>query len=94
MDDPKIQLETFTSIPGIGSAIATVILAFYDPTNYAVGDRYIVDIFLDEDRGMRITDYPTILEEFRNRNPGDFDLRTVEKAYYQSYRDKHDIGRW
>jgi hypothetical protein len=25
---------------------------------------------------------------------GEFDLRTVEKAYYQQYRNTHDVGRW
>lgn len=42
VDDPKPRLETLTSIPGIGPATATVVLAFHDPTNYAVGDRYMI----------------------------------------------------
>lgn len=94
LDDPKTQLKTLTAIPGIGNATATLILAFYDPTNYAIGDRYMVDALLGEDRGMRLTDYPTILEELSDRNPGEFDLRTVEKAYYQKYRDEQKVGRW
>ena len=94
VDDPEIQLKTLKSIPGIGGATATVVLRFYDPEHYAIGDRYIVHEFFGEDRGMRITDYPKILEELRNRNPGDFDLRTIEKAYYQRYRDEHDVGNW
>lgn len=44
--DPKLQLGTLTSIPGIGLATATVVLAFYDPTNYAVGDRYMMQLSL------------------------------------------------
>ena len=94
LDDPKIQLETLTSIPGIGPATASVVLAFYDPTHSAVGDRYIVAALLDADRSMRITDYAPILTELRDRNPGSFDLQAVEKAYYQQYRNKHDVGRW
>ncbi|WP_255470553.1 hypothetical protein [Halorubrum sp. CBA1125] len=43
---------------------------------------------------MRVTDYPDILKELRDRNPGDFDLRTVEKAYYQRYRVENDVGDW
>lgn len=93
-DDPKIQLETLSSIPGIGSATATVVLMFYDPTNYAVGDRYIMDTLFEKDRGMRANDYPDILDELRDRNPGDFNLRTVEKAYYQQYRAENGIGNW
>lgn len=92
VDDPVLQLKTLSSIPGIGGATATVILTFYDPQSYAVGDRYMVDLFLDEDRQMRVTDYPKILTELRQRNPGDFDLRTVEKAYYQWYRKQQGIA--
>lgn len=91
IDDPEIQLKTLSSIPGIGYATATVILTFNDPESYAVGDRYMVDLLLEEDRQMRVTDYPKILERLQEMNPGDFALRTVEKAYYQSYRVKHGI---
>jgi endonuclease III-like uncharacterized protein len=94
LDNPKIQLKTLTSIPGVGNATATVILAFYDPTNYAVGDRYIVHALLGKDQDMGLTDYPRILEELHKQNPGGFELRTIEKAYYQKYRDDHGIGRW
>lgn len=92
VDDAKLQLETLASIPGIGSATGTVVLAFYDPETYAVGDRYIVHALLDEDRQMRKTDYPKLLKELSERNPGGFDLRTVEKAYYQRYRERHGIA--
>ncbi|QSG14369.1 hypothetical protein [Halapricum desulfuricans] len=94
VDDPALQLKTLKSIPGIGGATATVILMFYDPETYAIGDRYIVHEFFGEDRGMRVTDYPDILEELHDRNPGGFDLRTVEKAYYQRYRIENDVGDW
>lgn len=94
IDDPTVQLKTLKSIPGIGKATATVILAFYDPTRYAIGDQYIVHALLDEERQMRISDYPRILEELHARNPADYDLRDVEKAYYQQYRNEHDVGRW
>lgn len=90
-DDPKIQLQTLASIPGIGDATATVVLAFYDPTTYAVGDRYIIEVLFGEDRGFRRSDYTTLLEELRDRNPDDFDLRTVEKAYYRRYQEENGI---
>jgi hypothetical protein len=90
-EDPKIQLQTLSSIPGIGDATATVVLAFYDPTTYAVGDRYIIDVLFGEDRGFRRSDYTKLLEELGDRNPGDFDVRTVEKAYYRRYQEQNDI---
>lgn len=51
-EDPKIQLQTLSSIPGIGDATGTAVLAFYHPTTYAVGDRYIIDAPFGEDRGF------------------------------------------
>ena len=90
-EDPKIRLQTLSSIPGIGDATATVVLAFYDPTTYAVGDRYMIDVLFGEDRGFRRSDYNDLLEELRDRNPGDFDLRTIEKAYYRRYQEQNDI---
>ena len=94
VDDPVIQLKTLKSVPGIGPATGTVVLTFYDPENYGIGDRYILDEFFGESRTMRVTDYPKILEELRNRNPSDFDLRTVEKAYYQKYRVENGVGNF
>jgi len=94
IDDPKTKLKTLKSIPGIGPATATVILTFYDPENYGIGDRYILDEFFEEDRTIRVTDYPKILAELRDRNPGHFDLRTIEKAHYQKYRVENDVGDW
>ena len=92
VDDPEVQLKTLSSIPGIGYATATVVLTFYDPERYAVGDRYMVDLFFGEDRQMRVTDYPKLLSELHDRNPGGFGLRTVEKAYYQRYREENGIA--
>lgn len=91
IDDPEVQLKTLSSIPGIGCATATVVLTFFDPRQYAVGDRYMVDLLLGEDRQMRVTDYPKLLSELRDRNPGEFNLRTVEKAYYQRYRKENGL---
>jgi len=90
-EDPKIQLQTLSSIPGIGDATGTVVLAFYDPTTYAVGDRYIIDALFGEDRGFRRSDYSDLLDELRERNPDEFDLRTVEKAYYRRYQEENEI---
>jgi len=91
VEDPKVQLQTLSSIPGVGDATGTVVLAFYDPVTYAVGDRYMIDLLLGKDRSMRKSDYPDLLEELEARNPGGFDLRTVEKAYYRWYQEENGI---
>lgn len=45
-------------------------------------------------RALRLSDYPRILTELRERNPGEVDLRTGERTYYQQYRATDDVGRW
>ncbi|KYH24712.1 hypothetical protein HAPAU_30880 [Halalkalicoccus paucihalophilus] len=94
VDDPKLQLNTLTSIPGIGPATATVVLTFHDPTTYVVGDRYMVTALFDEDRALCLSDYPRLFTELRERNPGGFDLRTIETASYQQYRETYAVDRW
>ena len=91
-DEPKLQVKTLASIPGIGPATATVVLTFADPASYAVGDRYVMDVFFGDPKQMGATDYPRLLEQFRAENPGGFDLRTVEKAVYQRYRVEEGIA--
>ncbi|SEP26732.1 hypothetical protein SAMN04487948_12932 [Halogranum amylolyticum] len=94
VEDPKVQVSTLDSIPGVGAATASVILTFYDPKKYAVGDRYLMDELLDKDRTMGISDYPKILQALLDRNPGGYDLRTVEKAYWKRYTVENDVGNW
>jgi hypothetical protein len=91
---PKVQASTLDSLPGVGAATASAILMFYDPENYAVGDRYLMDEFLNKDRTMGISDYPKILQALRDRNPGGYDLRTVEKAYWKRYTVENKVGNW
>lgn len=81
---PKLQVKILSSLPGIGSATATVILAFNDPGNYAVGDRYINEEFLGEEKAVTPSNYEIFLEELEKVCPEDMSLRLVEKAYYRA----------
>jgi hypothetical protein len=54
----------------------------------------MIAAFLDEDRALRLSAHPRLLTEIRERNPGVSDLRTVETASYQPYRETYDDGRW
>lgn len=94
VEDPKVQAGTLGSMPGVGAATASAILMFYNPENYAVGDRYLMDEFLNKDRTMGISDYPKILQALQDRNPGGYDLRTVEKAYWKRYTVENNVGNW
>lgn len=93
VDDPTIQLKTLKSIPGIGPATGTVVLSFYDPEHYGIGDRYILHEFFGDEGQMGVTDYPDILAELRDRNPGDFDLRTVSIRLLDGSRHKSACTR-
>lgn len=94
VDDPKVQVSTLNSIPGVGAATASAILTFYDTENHAIGDQYLMDELLDKERTMSVYDYPKILQALRDRNPGAYDLRTVEKAYWKRYTVENDVGNW
>ncbi|PSP72193.1 hypothetical protein BRC86_13205 [Halobacteriales archaeon QS_3_64_16] len=68
-----------------------MLLAFNDPENYAIGDRYMNHELLGEDSQIKPTDYPKLLEELRDLAPESIPLRTVEKAYYQRYLEENDL---
>ncbi len=89
--DPKHQIEILSTLPGVGAATATVLLAFNDPENYAVGDRYMNDELLGEDKQITATSYPKLLEKIREAAPDSIPLRTVEKAYFQRYLEENDL---
>lgn len=78
----KTQVKILKSLPGVGSATATVILTFYEPKNYAVGDRYVFARVMGEEKYVRPGNYPNLLEKFKELNPSDLPLREVEKAYW------------
>jgi endonuclease III len=40
LDETRQQMKTLYAIPGVGYATATVLMAFNNPVDYAVGDRY------------------------------------------------------
>ena len=94
LDDTRQQMKTLYAIPGVGYATATVLMAFNNPVDYAVGDRYINEVILGlEDTQVTLSNYEDLLSELRKRNPGGFDLRTVEKAYYQAYLQRTNQGQ-
>lgn len=88
-DNPKTQVKLLSSLPGVGSATATAVLAFYDPQNYAVGDRYMNSLFLynGEEKGVTPGNYPKLLEKLEELRPEGYSLREVEKACYIKYRE-------
>ncbi|UOO95431.1 hypothetical protein MUK72_01675 [Halococcus dombrowskii] len=89
-ENPKQQVEILSTLPGVGAATSTVLLAFNDPENYAIGDRYMNDELLGKDKQITATSYPKLLKTIREIAPDSIPLRTVEKAYFQRYIEKND----
>lgn len=89
-ENPKQQVEILSTLPGVGAATPTVLLAFNDPENYAIGDRYMNDELLGKDKQITATSYPKLLKTIREIAPDSIPLRTVEKAYFQRYIEKND----
>jgi hypothetical protein len=90
--DDKIRLILFSSIKGIGNALSTVILTFYDPENYGVLDIHVWrglfgkepnDIFSNHDQAIK---FIKKLREISSETG--LSCRDVEKAIFKKDLDK------
>lgn len=76
---------------GIGVAVASTILTFFDPKNYGVFDFHVwQEIFGEKLEGKyTVSNYVDLLSKLREiADKYDFDVRTVEKAFYKKNYDK------
>lgn len=80
--DPENQLKILNGIPGVGYATATVILAFHNPDDYAVGDRIINEELLQDETYVTPQNYVNLLAELKKLRPDGYTLRETEKALY------------
>lgn len=87
--DDKERIKILTTLNGVGVAVASAILSFYDPNNYGVGDRYIMDAFSSRKTVPTTTDYLNIFKILREeKERHHLGVRDIEKAYYQKYIEK------
>jgi hypothetical protein len=86
-EDDEIRLKLFSTISGVGNAISSVILAFYDPQNYGVLDIHAwrrlfgkepVDIFSNSKRAIKF--FKKLREISFETN---LSCRDIEKAIYK-----------
>lgn len=89
-----IRIKHLCNIKGIGPAVASAILTFYDPKNFGVFDIHVYDELFDTDSKTRpdmsnpelyIKLLNKLREEAINHN---LNVRIIEKAYYQKNIDK------
>jgi hypothetical protein len=92
MSDDSNRIESLDALHGVGPALLSVILTFYDPKNYGVFDTHVWrEFFGKEPKGYVFTteDYLKVLTELRKiAGKYDLDVRTVEKAYFKKNIDE------
>lgn len=84
--DDSFRIRSLDNLEGVGPALASVILAFYEPKNYGVFDIHVWrEFFGKEPKGLFSTSsyYIKLLSELRKiAIRCDLTARTVEKAYF------------
>ncbi|HDD69283.1 MAG TPA: hypothetical protein ENG61_02870 [Candidatus Korarchaeota archaeon] len=94
MDDEG-RVEKLSEIKGVGTALASAILTFYDPQNYGVIDENVWrEVFGEEGRrSFSPRDYIRLLDKLREdaRRCG-MRVRDVERAYFQKGRARRSRG--
>lgn len=96
-NNDKYRLEKLITLKGIGIALASVILAFYDPKKYYVYDIHVYDEIFNTDAKTRPNNmfsdtkyFFNILEKIRKMSE-EYDLpaRIIEKALFKKNLEKN-----
>ncbi len=87
LKEDEVKIRLLECLTGVGTAMASTILAFYDPENYGIVDEHVWDELFNEKgkRDFEIEEYLKVQEEFRKdkeKYPS-LRIRDIEKAYYQ-----------
>jgi len=91
-DETKLNLLCSPNIKGVGNALASVILTFYDPKNYGILDIHAwrelfgeepQDLFLNRERAI---DFFSKLREISSQTG--FSCRDIEKALFEKNLNK------
>jgi hypothetical protein len=94
-NEDSIRVKSLDNLHGVGPALASTILTFYDPKQYGVLDIHVWrEFFGDEPANINIIFitagyYLKLLSELRKiANKYSLDARTVEKAYFKKNLDE------
>lgn len=87
--DDYLALHILTSIKGVGPAVASVILTFFNPHLFCVLDRHVWNELFNENKEEFSTDdYIKLLKEIRQMaNKYDMFCRDVEKALFMKNKE-------
>lgn len=89
--DDSYKIDSLQMLHGVGPAIASTILTFYNPKEYGVFDIHVWrELFGKEPENLFTTEnYMKLLKELRRvANLYSLDVRIVEKAYFKKNIDK------
>ncbi len=90
--DEEKRIEHLMEIKGVGISLASCILTFFDPKNYAVYDIHIWrELFGKEPKDLfvKVENYLKLLEELREiAKENNVDVRVVEKALFKKNYDE------
>lgn len=76
---------------GIGPAVTSTILTFYDPKNYGVFDFHVWEEVFGGRPKYTVIEYVKLLHKLRDEaEMYNLDTRTVEKAYFKRNYDKSE----
>lgn len=93
-NDDLCKINPLDDLVGVGPAVASTILALYDPKNYGVFDIHVWrEFFGKEPKGYVFTteDFQKVLTELRKlASKYDFDVRIVEKAHFKKNLDENN----
>ena len=91
LKDDSNRIDSLQMLDGVGPALASTILTFYDPKKYAVFDIHVWrEMYGKEPENLFTTEnYLKLLADLRRMaNKCNLDVRTVEKALFKKNIDE------
>lgn len=97
-DDEKEKIKALSSIKGVGNALSTVILTFFDPQNYGILDIHTWrEIFKEKEPKDVFSNFRQairFLDKLRNiSETTGFSCRDIEKALFKKNLEESGIKR-
>ena len=91
VEQDKERIERLCEFSGIGVAVASVILTFFDPENYCVFDFHVWQEVFGGRPAYTIENYTLLLSKLREEAKiHGIKVRDVEKAYFKRNYDKKE----
>jgi len=90
--DDSYKVNSLCILHGVGPAVASTILTFYNPKEYGVFDIHIWRELFGGEPEFTTENYLKLLSKLRSiANKHSLDVRTVEKAFFKKNIDEGDI---